>query len=223
MKIQTAFLLAAMLATAACVPKSQYEQLQQQLETCERDKAAAQSTTADYSRQLDSERQRWDNIESNLNRAIPDALKSFEEQRTQILQAIPEESRKAVSKQMDRYFVNVTKQFDAMNLRIDELQAQLQQANSSLVNLKSTTEGVGQKVDEAAGAREAELKRERDKLQAELVATQKAVSDMANSIVSFDKERVNCDGCLTEIRFKKDGKEILSAFHADLVKKMNSL
>src|SRR5688572_24649969 len=108
---RTPYALASILAVAAlgCVSRSEMDAAKVQLDTCERDKVAAQSSAQDCETRCDTESKRWSNIESQLTSTLPQTLRDFQDERAKIIQLVPDEVKKQVAGRLDRYFVNVTR------------------------------------------------------------------------------------------------------------------
>jgi hypothetical protein len=58
---------------------------------------------------------------------------------------------------------------------------------------------------------------------AQLEQHRRDVSKVAAEILAFDTKHVNCDRCDAEGKIKGKGRELLAAFHADVVKALTSL
>jgi chromosome segregation ATPase len=213
--VRRSLALLLVLPAVGCVSRSEMDAVKAQLDTCERDKVAAQKSSSHCDARLGTESKRWDAIESQLTTSLPQTLKDFQDERTKIIQLVPEQVRKEVGSRLDRYFVNVSKQFDRMEGKMEGLREALDASRTQVAELAAATKKVGSKVDETHEAVVAE--------HAKSGELRQGVGSVVTQIVEFDKTRINCEKCKDRIKLKGNGREQLLAFHADLIKRIQDL
>jgi chromosome segregation ATPase len=216
MKLVTRLLpVAAILTSAGCVSRAEMDAVKQQLETCDRDKVAAQKAQSDCDGRLTTESKRWDAIETQLTTSLPQTLAKFEDERTKIITIVPEQVRNEVGRRLDRYFVNVAKEFQRMDTKLDTLREELKAAHGELADLTRETRTVNSKLDQTHQAVIVEQTRSGDQ--------HRKVAEIIATIAEFDRQRINCDKCKEKIKLKGKGKEQLLTFHSDLIQKVQGL
>jgi hypothetical protein len=172
---------------------------------------------------MDKESKRWDDIERRYSDIMPEAVRTFEEERAKIIAVVPDQVRGEVTKRLDTYFVRVAKEFESLNLRVDGLQAQLVEANGSLKSLEQTTQTVDTHVKEAHAAVEGKAAEQAAALQLRLDRQGKDAAAIVTSVTEWDREHVNCQPCTGQLRLKGDGKALVSEFHGKLVQQLTAL
>ena len=219
-RIASLVLLGSFVVLApGCVTKSQFDEVKTQLDTCEKDKTASLATAAECQKRVESDAKRFDIIENSLTTVIPDTLKTFQEERTKIIQLVPSQVKAQVGAHFDRYATRVTAEFQKTNSKVDELQTALTQAQAKIAELTTLTQSVDTKVTATHEA----VTTGQAKVTASVVDMRRAVSEITAQVVEFDTNRVNCEKCRDQIKFKGKGKEQILAFHSDLTKRLVAL
>jgi chromosome segregation ATPase len=204
----------ALFATG-CVSRSEHDAAKQQIADCERDKIAAQKSASDCEGRIDTESKRWDAIQSQLTSTLPETLKNFQDERTKIIQIVPEQVRNEVGKRLDRYFVNVSKQMERMEGKVEGLREQLDASRAQIAELSATTRSVDSKIEETHKAVLQE--------QGRLGDQKRKISELVGEIAEFDRNHVSCEKCKERIKLKSEGRSMLLAFHSQLIQRLQSL
>ena len=166
-------------------------------------------------RDWNTESKRWDSIESQLTSTLPATLKDFQDERNKIIELVPQQVKKEVGGRLDRYFVNVSKQFDRMEGKIEGLREELASSRQQLTELNAATRSVDTKVDATHKAVLTEQTLRSDQ--------HRKVTDIVALISDFDSNRVNCDKCKDRVKLKGHGREELLSFHSRLIKTLQEL
>lgn len=205
------------LAASGCVARSQLDAVKKEADTCQQDKATAQKTAADCQSRLEGESKRWDGIEAQLTSTLPQTLRDFQDERAKIIQLLPEEVKKQVAVRLDRHFVNMSRSFERMDGKVQELQGALDAARKQIAELATTTQSVDTRVQ---ATHEAVVSGQHwiDRFDEQT----RRSADIAASVLDFDRLRINCESCDDRIKLKGDGREHLLAFHQGLVKRLQA-
>lgn len=216
-----AVLLAA--ATIGCVSKKDHEALQQQLATCEADKKAAQDSASGFQRRLDSDKERWESLNTSLGAVLPQVQQDLEQQRKEIVRLVPEQVRAEVGTRLDRHFAKLaatmTQVGQDMQAQVALLDEQLTAARQEIEGLKGQTSTVESKVDATHQA----LVTDNRKLEKRLADQGARAGALTARITAFDTTYLTCSDCPEKLKMKDHSREALLGLHADLLKALSDL
>jgi hypothetical protein len=201
----------AMIA-AGCVSRAEHDQVVQQLQGCEQEKSSALKAVNDCQGQLQTESKRWDSIETQLTSTLPQTLKDFQDERAKIIEIVPEQVRSEVGKRLDRYFVNVFKQLERMEGKLELMREDLSASRAEVARLSTD---VGSKLDATHKA----VLGEHDRL----AEQSRRVAEIIAIVAEFDRDRINCRDCKERLRLKDKDREQLLAFHSQLIQQVQML
>ena len=214
-------LLAAV--TIGCVSKKDHEALQQQLATCETDKKAAQDASSGFERRLDSDKERWESLNTQLGTVLPQVQQDLEQQRKEIVRLVPEQVRAEVGSRLDKHFAKLaatmTQVGQDMQAQVASLDEQLTAARQEIQELKGQTSTVESKVDATHEA----LVNNNRKLEQRLADQGSRAGALTARITAFDTSHLTCNGCPDKLKMKDSSREALLALHADLLKALSDL
>lgn len=201
---------------AGCVSRGEHDAVKQQMDTCERDKVAAQSASRDCEARYQAANDRWQNIETQLTSTLPQTLQDFRDERDKIIELVPQQVRDEVAGKLDRYFGTVAREFKKMDSKLDTLNEQVTRSHSQMTDLvKDSTQAVDVKLTETHQAVIAERSRRQDR--------SRRIASVISEIAWFDQERINCKKCKDRLRFKGDSQAQLLAFHSKLIQDIQAL
>jgi chromosome segregation ATPase len=219
--IASALVLASL--TIGCVSKKDYESVQQQLATCESDKKAAQDSASGFERRLDSDKERWESLNTSLGAVLPQVQADLETQRKEIIKLVPEQVRGEVGARLDRHFSSIASQLTTVGKQMQEevegLKTQLTAAQAQITELRSQTTVVETKVDATHEA----VTGDNHKLEQRLADQGKRAQDLTAQITQFDTTYLTCADCPEKLKMKDTSREALLKLHADLLKALSSL
>ena len=216
-----AFLL--LFAAVGCVSKKDYEALQGQLTTCEADKKAAQDASAGFERRLDSDKERWESLNTQLGTVLPQVQADLEQQRKEIVRLVPEQVRAEVGTRLDRHFAKLaatmTQVGEDMQAQVSALDQQLTAARAEIAQLKTQTTSVESKVDATHEA----LVGTNKGLEDRLAAQGKRAEALVTRVTTFDTSYLTCNDCPEKLKMKDASREALLRLHSDVVKALSEL
>lgn len=214
----TAFLAAALLA-GGCVSKSQFEEVEGQLATCEQEKAKADAAVISWEQRFDRESKRWTEMEKSVTTALPRALSEFQEERQRIVKLVPEQIRTDLNRYLDDYSATVTRGFERMKADNDEIKLQLAATEKALQivskdtkSIDANTQSIGKMIDQTVSGE----RNKRERLAQDL-------TDLMNRIVEFDQTKINCKGCPERLKMRDKTKEEMLAFHQELMQDLATI
>jgi len=210
--------IAALLASG-CVAKSELEEAQAQLAACQEERAQAEAEVASWERRFDRESSRWEELGTSVADAVPQALRQFEEERTRILEAVPDQVQTEVATYLDDYFATVMQGFELLSEDNSEIKLQLQATQKALEAVGADTRDIGLAIDEAL----AEEKEQRQNLDQRLDRLAGHLSDVVEQVVEFDQTRINCKRCPERLRLNRKERETILGFHAELMSDLSDL
>ena len=194
------------ITTTGCVSKSDHEALQAELNACEEAKAASEAQVISWQQRYDRETARWSQIQESVSSAVPNALSEMQQERSRILDLVPDQVQSEVSGYLDEYFNTVMAGFDRLARDNQDLKVEVLGLTKAMEVLGSDTKQIGRAIDESL----ADEKGRREKLAQDL-------ADVIDLIVEFDQTRVNCDKCPNRLRMRDKYKEQLLGFHQELM------
>ncbi len=218
MKPVSALLIVALLAVG-CVSKSQFEEVEGQLATCEQEKAKADATVISWEQRFDRESKRWTEMEKSVTTALPRALSEFQEERQRIVKIVPDQVKVQLERYLDDYSSTVNKGFERMKTDNDDIKLQLMATQKALdilgkdtKSIGANTESIGKMIDNSLSGERA--KRER---------LAQDMTDLINRIVEFDSTKINCKGCPERLKMRDKTKEEMIAFHQELMQDLATI
>ena len=204
--LTVSILVLLLVATTGCVSKSDFEALQAELNACEEAKAASEAQVISWQQRYDRETARWSQIQESVSSAVPNALSEMQQERSRILDLVPDQVQSEVSGYLDEYFNTVMAGFDRLARDNQDLKVEVLGLTKAMEVLGSDTKQIGRAIDESL----ADEKARREKLAQDL-------ADVIDLIVEFDQTRVNCDKCPNRLRMRDKYKEQLLGFHQELM------
>jgi hypothetical protein len=120
-----------------------------------------------------------------------------------------------VGRRLDRYFVQVSQQFERMEGKVEGLREELGSSRAEIVRLREVAQSVDARVQQTHDTVVADRARAADQ--------GRKVADIISAIAEFDRDRINCSKCKDRIRLKGDGREQLLAFHTELIQQIQLL
>lgn len=195
----------ALFATG-CVSKKDHEALQAELTACQEATAEAEARVVAWQERFDRENEFWQDLQAEVGEAVPNALAEIDQQREEILAAVPDQVRGELEFYLDDYFSTVMKGFEQMQRNNDDVQLQLEATRKALEVVGSGTQEINTRIDTAL----ADERARRDQVAHDL-------SDLVGQIVEFDQTRINCRGCGERLHLNRKERETILAFHAELM------
>ena len=212
-------LLLTALLMSGCVSKSQLEEAQVQVQTCEEDKAVLEAKVAQWEDRFDRESSRWSTIETSVTEAMPRALDEFHAERKRILDLVPEQVHSEVETYLEDYFTTVMQGFQVLSqdnseikLQLETTQKVIEQIGARTQNIGADTAAINQAIDEALAEEQAKV--------AEVSAQLSAVIEQ---IAEFDQTRINCKNCPDKLRLNRREREAVLGLHGQLTTALSQL
>lgn len=211
--------LAAALLASGCVSKSQFEEVQSQLATCEQEKAKVDAAVISWEQRFDRESKRWTEMEKSVTTALPRALSEFQEERKQLEKQVPEGVRQQLARFLDDYTGTVNRGFERMKQDNEEIKLQLMATEKALQivskdtkSIDANTQSIGKMIDQSLSGE----RNKRERLAQDL-------TDLMNRIVEFDQTKINCKGCPERLKMRDKTKEEMLAFHQELMQDLATI
>ena len=211
--------LLPVVLSVGCAKQSELNAVKEQLTTCERDKAVAEAKVTACESSMDQERQRWDAVETELKTVLPETVRNFEVERARLIALVPDEVKREVGERFDRYVGRMSKEFATVHQELQDVRVQLENANVSLGDIKTTTTRIDTKVD----TNQASLDGDNRALEGRIADQGKIAERVVAQILDFDKKHVNCKECVTGIKMKDRTREVLSQFHGQLIQDLQEI
>lgn len=210
---------AALLATAGCVSKSQYEELQGTQIACEEAKAKSDAAVISWEQRFDREAKRWTEMEKSVTTAMPQALSEFQAERERIVKMVPDQIKSDLKRYLDDYARTVAKGFEQLRTDNAEVKLQLAATQKALEIVGQDTRTIGDNTQSIGRMIDESLSGERGKR--ERLATD--LTDIVNRIVEFDQTKVACKGCKDRLKMRDKTQEELLAFHQELMQDLATI
>ncbi len=198
--------------SVGCVSKSDHEALQAQLDACQQEKAQVEAEVISWEQRFDRESSRWTQIGDSVAEAVPQALTEMHEERTRILNMVPEQVQNEVSDYLDEYFNTVMSGFDRMAQDNRDLRVEVMGMQKAMEVLGHDTKAIGKAIDDSL----TDEKGRRQKLARDL-------ADIIDLVVEYDQTRLNCKGCPDRLKMRDKSRSALLAFHQDLMSDLSRL
>ncbi len=217
--MSTLALLGGGLLSGGCVSKSDYEGLQAEIAECREEKVQAEAQVIAWEQRFDRESSRWEELEGSISEQVPMALSDLNAERERILEMVPEQVQSEVSAYLEEYFSTVMRGFDRLSSDNREVQLQLNATQKVLENLGRDTSSISTSIDSA-------LADERSARQAEAEKRQEVIQRLAELVAivnDFDSSTINCKGCPDQLRLKRQARETITSFHAELTARLADL
>lgn len=171
-------------------------------------------------------KQRLQSIQTVLAAPVP---ASVNEAKQEFLANVPQEVRVELELQLDSYFTAVAREFKQLQDRNKEILQEMKSARREISQEISKTSGQVEQVATATsnleeglaavqkGAEEAQQLRQRQQL------TAAELQKILESVIEFDRNRLNCRECREKLRMMNKNREEILKFHSDLVRKLTAL
>lgn len=218
-RVSIALVLFSCLLQAGCVSKKELEASQASLAECEDAKQRLEANVLSWEQRFDRESTRWEEMESSVREALPQALGEFHEERERIIAMVPEQVQTEVSGYLDDYFATVMKGFEILSQDNSEIKLQLQATNKALAAVGADTRSINTAIDEAL----AEERTKRNELDDQLAGQGEHVSELIDLVVEFDQTSINCKSCPERLRLNRRERETILAFHQELIADLAAL
>lgn len=202
----TVLALLLVSSLAGCAKKSELEAAQAELAACREAQAGLEEEAQRWQERFDRSSTRWDSMRDSVIETVPNALAEIDAQRNRILEAVPEMVQADVSGYLDEYFDTVMQGFQLAHEDAKDIKLQLDATHRTLEALGSNTSSISQAI-------EATVAEERQKRQE--VAS--ALAALHQTIVAFDRDRLNCDRCPDRVKLSRKERETILGFHAELI------
>lgn len=211
--------LSTLILTTGCVSKSQYQEIEGKLATCEQEKAQTDAAVISWEQRFDREAKRWNEMEKSVTDALPRALTEFQEERQRIVALVPDQVRGEVEKYLQDYTSAVMKGFERLKEDNQEIKIQLLATQKALDMVSSDTKTIGADTKSIGKMIDTSLSGERSKRE----ALSKELADVINRIVEFDQTKINCKNCPERLKMRDKTKEEMLAFHQELMQDLSSI
>ncbi|MEM7584253.1 MAG: hypothetical protein AAF560_12770 [Acidobacteriota bacterium] len=211
-------LLLALLCVG-CASKKDLEAVQAQLAACEADKQKLEADVIAWEERFDSASNRWNDVEASVSEALPTAINEFHTERERIIELVPEQVQGEVTAYLDDYFTTVMQGFGKLAEDNKEIKLQLNATHKALEAVGADTRAISTAIDQSVS--EERAMREDEAARRERVATR--LAETVDLIVEFDQTRLNCKDCPERIRLRDKSREVLLAFHAELMSDLADL
>ena len=205
--------------SVGCASKKDLESAQAQLAACEEEKVHLEASVISWEERFDSASIRWSDLESSVSDALPQALGELNTERERIIELVPQQVQGEVEAYLEDYFTTVMKGFSQMAEDNKDIKLQLASTYKALEAVGADTRAISSSIDQTVA--EERSKREDEQARRERVSTQ--LSEVVDQIVEFDQSRINCKDCPERIKLKDKSREILLAFHAELMSDLADL
>jgi len=218
--IQVSLVILAIGLIAGCSTE-ELDTAKADLQTC-RERQQSLKQEADSCRQeLASQKQRWDSIQESLASVVPPDVT---ESQQIIIQKIPESAREDVQKELDKYFVAVAREIQHLQRKNDELLLELRSTGRQVAKTDRRVGEVKEVADKIEAGVQAvgQCAEQRDQIQERNRQLSSRVEQTIATILTFDREQVNCRGCEAQIKMFAKGKERILKFHSGLVSDLTS-
>lgn len=209
------------LGLAAGCSSEELDAAKAELKTCQ-EKQQSLKQEADLCRQeLVGQKQRWDNIQATLASVVPP---NVTESQKVIIEKIPEAAREDVQKELDKYFVAVAREIQHLQRKNDELLQEVRSTGGQVASTRKRVDEVKTVADKIEAGVQAvgQCAEQRDQFQERNRQLASKVEQTVATILSFDREQVNCKGCDAQIKMFAKGKERILKFHSSLVSDLTS-
>ncbi len=207
------------LLSTGCASKKDLEAAQTQLATCEEEKVQLEAAVIAWEERFDSASIRWSDLEDSVSDALPKALDELHTERERIIELVPQQVQGEVEAYLEDYFTTVMKGFSQLSEDNKDIKLQLSSTYKALEAVGADTRAISASIDQTVSDERA--KREDEQARRERVSTQ--LSEVVDQIVDFDHSRLNCKDCPQRIKLKDKAREVLLAFHAELMSDLADL
>ena len=217
--IAIALTLSSILLSAGCASKKDLESAQAQLAACEEEKVQLEATVISWEERFDSASVRWADLENSVSDALPKALDELNTERERIIELVPKQVQGEVEAYLEDYFTTVMKGFSQLSEDNKDIKIQLDATYKALETVGADTRAISASIDQTVT--EERAKREEEQVRRERVSTR--LSELVDLIVEFDHSRINCKNCPDRIKLRDKSREVLLAFHAELMSDLADL
>lgn len=212
-------LLTLALISTGCASKKDLEAARAELAACEEEKVQLEGAVIAWEERFDSASGRWSDLESSVSEALPKALDELHTERERIIELVPKQVQGEVDAYLEEYFSTVMKGFSKLAEDNEDIKLQLASTYKALEAVGADTRAISASIDQTVT--EERAKRQDEQVRREQVSTR--LSEMVDLIVEFDQSRLNCKGCPERIKLKDKSREVLLAFHAELMSDLSDL
>ncbi len=202
-------LLVAFMLGSGCVSKTRYQDLEARLEDCRQATATAEEAAKACDERYEKEVTRWDDIQTVVEEALPQAIREFETDRDRILELVPSEVQGEVESYLSGFARAVAKGFDTLHEQNEKILIQLEVYKTTLeevgVRTRSIDDTVTQKLQQAAAGR-------RD---AAVVA-----AEIIDEIQTFDRTYISDKGSRERLKLNRNQRETVALFLDQVVRRL---
>lgn len=209
------------LLVLGCSSGEDLDVVKADLKTCEERQQSLKQEADSCRQDLVVQKQRWDDIQAILIAEVPpDVIES----RDIVIQKIPEPVREEVQKELDKYFVAVSRELQHLQRKNDELLQELRSTGRQVTRTRKQVEEVrtvADKIEEGVQA-VGQCAEQRNQVEERNRQLSSKVEQTISMILAFDREQINCKGCEDRIKMFAKGKERILKFHSSLVSDLAS-
>ncbi len=211
-RVTWCWLVTAFILGSGCVSKSRYQDLEARQQQCDQDKLAAQEAAQLCEDRYSREVERWDDIETVVEEALPQTIREFEDERDRIMQLIPSEVQQEVDSYLSGFARAVAKGFDTLNDQNRKILTELEVYRATLdevgVRTRSIDDTITRKLQDAAEGRK----------QVAGVAT-----GIIDEIQEFELAYISDKGSRERLKLNRNQRETIALFHDRLVRRLIEL
>jgi chromosome segregation ATPase len=171
-------------------------------------------------------KQRLDGFQVALTAPLPP---SINEAREEFLSTVPEQVRVELELHLDNYFTAVAREFKELQNRNKEILQEMKSARREISKEISKTSGQVEQVATVTSNLEEGLAavqkgtEEAQQLRLRQQQTAAELQRILQSVIEFDRNRLNCRSCMDKLRLRDKNREEILKFHSVLVQRLTAL
>lgn len=204
--------LVGLMLGSGCVSRTRYQDLETRLADCQQATATAEETARACEERYAREVERWDDIQTVVEEALPQTIREFEADRDRILEMVPSEVQGEVESYLSGFARAVARGFDTLHEQNEKILIELEVYKTTLeevgVRTRSIDDTVSQKLQEAAAGRQ----------DAAAVA-----AEIIDEIQTFDRTYVSDKGSRERLRLNRNQRETVALFLDQVVRRLVEL
>lgn len=197
-----------------------------ELKACREKQRSMKQEAASCRQELNSQQQRWNNVQESLIAAVPPEVADVQEAIIQnIPQNIPAPVKAELQEDLDKYFVTVAREFQHLQRKNEELLQELRGTGRQVARTQKQVEEVKTVADKIEAGVQAvgQCNEQNEAIQERNRQLSARVERTIATLLTFDREQINCKGCKDRIILLPKGKERILKFHSAVVSDLSSL
>jgi hypothetical protein len=208
-----------MLPLAGCVSRSKFKENEALLAECRTDKVSAQQGMSACEERFAKEVKRWEDMDAVVASVVPGTLAQFKAEREEILQLVPETTRREVESYVDRLTDAMGRGFQVLRDQNESTALQLEVAQTKLDALQARTDTIGTQTTSINDTLEGSL---REAIETQRRMRQQAI-ELVATVQTFDQSFVSVKESESRLKLNRNQRETIEQFHAKLIAQLSAI